>query len=198
NSDLVKKETNFLGLEKKFTYDETKRLIKESNKKTLNAYSFYKHNYKTQYTVNIGLEKQNNEQKKEIDFLKEKQKKLNKEIRDLSFQIKKSNQMEVERDYYYEVAKEAKEALSDILKHPFKTIKDLKNFFDFRKNSLKTATYKETEQEKNINKNNDLEEKPLSRAVDSKILDKDTLQQKLTQNEPKQPEEETKPKPFKL
>ena len=106
--------------------------------------------------------------------------------------------MEVERDYYYEVAKEAKEALSDILKHPFKTIKDLKNFFDFRKNSLKTATYKETEQEKNINKNNDLEEKPLSRAVDSKILDKDTLQQKLTQNEPKQPEEETKPKPFKL
>lgn len=198
NSDLVKKETNFLGLEKKFTYDETKRLIKESNKKTLNAYSFYKHNYKTQYTVNIGLEKQNSQQKKEIDLLNEKQKKLNKEIRDLNFQLKKINQLEVERDFYYEVAKEAKEALSDILKHPFKSIKDLKNFFDFRKNSLKTTTYKETEQEKNTNKNNELEEKSLSRAVDSKILDKDTLQQKLTQNEPKQPEDETKPKPFKM
>ncbi|RBO11045.1 hypothetical protein, partial [Pantoea sp. 3_1284] len=188
---------NFLGLEKKFTYDETKRLIKKSNEKTMNAYSFYKHNYKTQYTVNIGLEKQNSQQKKEIDLLNEKEKKLNKEIRDLSFQLKKTKQFEEERNYYYDVLKDAKQALSDILKHPFNTIKDLKNFLDFKKekeNSLKSTTYKETEQEKNTNKNNELEEKPVSRAVNLKIPDKDTLQEKLAQNE----QEEPKPKAFKM
>ena len=93
--------------------------------------------------------------------------------------------------------KDAKQALSDILKHPFNTIKDLKNFLDFKKekeNSLKSTTYKEAEQEKNTNKNNELEEKPVSRAVNLKIPDKDTLQEKLAQNE----QEEPKPKAFKM
>lgn len=197
NSNLVKKETNFFGLEKKFTYDETRRIIKKSNEKTMNAYSFYKYNYKTQYTVNIGLEKQNSQQKKEIDLLNEKEKKLNKEIKDLSFQLKKTKQFEEERNYYFDVLKDAKQALSDILKHPFNTIKDLKNFLDFKKekeNSLKSTTYKETEEEKNINKNNELEEKPLSQEPNFKIASKDALQEKLAQNE----QEEPKVKAFKM
>lgn len=197
NNNLVKKETNFFGLEKKFTYDETRRIIKKSNEKTMNAYSFYKHNYKIQFSVNNGLEKQNNEQKKQIDLLNEKEKKLNKEIKDLGFQLKKAKQFEEERNYYYDVLKDAKDALSDILKHPFNTIKDLKNFLDFKKekeNSLKSTTYKEMEEEKNINKNNELEEKPLSQEPNIEIVSKERLQEKLAQNE----QEEPKVRAFKM
>ena len=197
NNNLVKKETNFFGLEKKFTYDETRRIIKKSNERTMNAYSFYKHNYKIQFSVNNGLEKQNNEQKKQIDLLNEKEKKLNKEIKDLGFQLKKAKQFEEERNYYYDVLKDAKDALSDILKHPFNTIKDLKNFLDFKKekeNSLKSTTYKETEEEKNINKNNELEEKPLSQEPNIEIVSKERLQEKLAQSE----QEEPKVRAFKM
>ena len=183
NSGLVKKETNFLGLEKKFTYEETRKIIKKSNAKTMNAYSFYKHNYKTQYTVNVGLEKQNSQQKKEIDLLNEKQKKLNKDIKDLSFELRKTKQVETERDYYYSVLKDAKDALGEILQHPFKTIKDLRDFLNYKKSSLKSDTYNNLNDEKNINENNELEEKPLSQEPNSKIASKDTLQEKLTQND---------------
>lgn len=194
NSNLVKKETNFLGLEKKFSYDETKRLIKISNEKTMNAYSFYKHNYKIQFSVNNGLEKQNNEQKKQIEELKKKEKKLNSDIKAMELKQRSLNQIDEERNYYYDILNDAKEALSDIVKQPFKTMKDLKDFLTNRKNTLKSTTYEQTEEEKNINKNKELEEKPLSRAVNLKIMDKDTLQQKLAQNE----QEEPKVKAFKM
>lgn len=126
NKNLVSKETGIFGLEKKYSYEETTKLIKKSNEKTLNAYSFYKHNYAVQYNSNIVLEKQNTQQKQEI-------KNLSKKVKDLTFQINKIKSIDQERDYYYNVLKQAKEALSDILQHPFKTIKDLKDFLDYAK-----------------------------------------------------------------
>ncbi|HAT4397190.1 TPA: hypothetical protein J1716_005107, partial [Escherichia coli] len=125
---------------------------------------------------------------------KKKEKKLNSDIKAMELKQRSLNQIDEERNYYYDILNDAKEALSDIVKQPFKTMKDLKDFLTNRKNTLKSTTYEQTEEEKNINKNNELEEKPLSRAVNLKIMDKDTLQQKLAQNE----QEEPKVKAFKM
>ena len=73
-------------------------------------------------------------------------------------------------------------------------MKDLNDFLTNRINTLKSTSQKKTEEDKNINKYKELEEKPLSRAVNLKIMDKDTLQQKLAQNE----QEEPKVKAFKM